>query len=257
MSQAFLLDLTQCIGCQACEVACNTGNELGEEKRYIRISERVRGTFPDLIGSFDNHRCYHCTDAACVNVCPTGALFQEDGLTRLNASACSGCRYCVQSCPYGVPRMVDGVSTKCDGCRDVTKAGGTPWCVTTCPSDALRFGERSEIAAEAHARATVMRMKYPNAQVYGESQAGGLGVIMVLPDEPEVLGLPADPQIPTSAAVVEEFVTPVNLGVTAAAMVGMGLAAIIARRNHMRELEELETAAAGGTTSDDQGEVTP
>lgn len=257
MTQAFLLDLTQCIGCQACEVACNAGNELGEDKRYIRISERVRGTFPDLIGSFDNHRCYHCTDAACVNVCPTGALFQEDGLTRLNASACSGCRYCVQSCPYGVPRMVDGVSTKCDGCRDVTKAGGTPWCVTTCPSDALRFGERSEIAAEAHARATVMRMKYPNAQVYGESQAGGLGVIMVLPDEPEVLGLPADPQIPTSAAVVEEFVTPVNLGVTAAAMVGMGLAAIIARRNHMRELEELETAAAGGTTSDDQGEVTP
>ena len=255
MSQAFLLDLTQCIGCQGCEIACNTGNELAEDVQYIRISEQVRGTFPDLVGGFDNHRCYHCTDAACVNVCPTGALFQEDGLTRLNAAACSGCRYCVQSCPYDVPRMVDGVATKCDGCRDVTKAGGTPWCVTTCPSDALAYGTRDEMAAEAHARATVMRMKYPNAQVYGESQAGGLGVIMVLPDEPEVLGLPADPQIPTSAAVVEEFVTPVNLGVTAAAMVGMGFAAIIARRNHMRELAEIEAAAAGAS-SDEHGEVT-
>lgn len=253
MSQAFLLDLTQCIGCTGCVVACKTGNELPEGTTYIRISEHIRGTFPDLVGSTDNHRCYHCADAACVNVCPTGALFQEDGLTRVNADACSGCRYCVQACPFKVPEMVDGVATKCDGCRDVVRAGGTPWCVTTCPSDALMFGERVDIAAEAHARAAVMRGKYPNAQVYGESQAGGLGVLMVLPDEPEALGLPADPRIPRVTEAWQDFAQPIGLGAMGISILGAGLAAVIARRNHMAEMRALEGAVAG---DGDDGEVT-
>ena len=257
MTSSFLLDLGQCIGCQGCVVACKIGNELPEGTQYIRINEQVSGTFPDLVGGFENHRCYHCTDAACVNVCPTGALFQEDGLTRLNASACSGCQYCVQSCPFSVPKMVDGVATKCDGCRDVVKAGGTPWCVTTCPSDALQFGERAEIAAEAHRRAAILRERLPNAQVYGESQAGGLGVIMVLPDEPEALGLPRDPQIPTITNALQGAVKPVSLGVTAASVIGAGVAAVIARRNHMNEMRALEAAAAGGDQASDDGEVTP
>ncbi|TVP65930.1 MAG: 4Fe-4S dicluster domain-containing protein, partial [Nitriliruptor sp.] len=70
MRQAFLLDLTQCIGCTGCVVACNTGNELGEDTNYIAIGDHERGTFPEVVAGIDNHRCYHCTDAACVNVCP-------------------------------------------------------------------------------------------------------------------------------------------------------------------------------------------
>jgi formate dehydrogenase iron-sulfur subunit len=252
MSSAFLLDLTQCIGCTGCVVACKTGNELAEGTSYIRISERVSGTFPDLVGGFDNHRCYHCSDAACVDVCPTGALFQEDGLTRLNADACSGCRFCVQTCPFSVPKMADGVATKCDGCRDVVRAGGTPWCVTTCPSDALRFGERNEIAAEAHARASTMRAKYPNAQVYGESQAGGLGVLMVLPDEPEAMGLPIDPEIATVTEAWQDFAQPIGLGVMGVSILGAGVAAVIARRNHMNEMRQLEEAAASSDGDTDE-----
>jgi Fe-S-cluster-containing dehydrogenase component len=252
MSSAFLLDLTQCIGCTGCVVACKTGNELAEGTSYIRISERVSGTFPDLVGGFDNRRCYHCSDAACVDVCPTGALFQEDGLTRLNADACSGCQFCVQTCPFSVPRMADGVATKCDGCRDVVRAGGTPWCVTTCPSDALRFGERNEIAAEAHTRASTMRAKYPNAQVYGESQAGGLGVLMVLPDEPEAMGLPLDPELATVTEAWQDFAQPIGLAVMGASILGAGLAAVIARRNHMNELRQLEEAAASADGDTDE-----
>jgi formate dehydrogenase iron-sulfur subunit len=252
MSSAFLLDLTQCIGCTGCVVACKTGNELAEGTGYIRISERISGTFPDLVGGFDNHRCYHCSDAACVDVCPTGALFQEDGLTRLNADACSGCRFCVQTCPFSVPRMADGVATKCDGCRDVVRAGGTPWCVTTCPSDALRFGERNEIAAEAHARASTMRAKYPNALVYGESQAGGLGVLMVLPDEPEAMGLPIDPEIATVTEAWQDFAQPIGLGVMGVSILGAGVAAVIARRNHMNEMRRLEEAAASSDGETDE-----
>ncbi len=247
MSQAFLLDLTQCIGCTGCVVACKTGNELAEGTSYIEIRNRERGTFPDVTAGFDNHRCYHCTDAACVKVCPTGALFQEDGLTRVNSDACIGCQYCVQACPYDVPRMADGVSTKCDGCRDVTRAGGTPWCVQTCPSDALQYGTRQEIAAEAHRRASVMREKYPNAQVYGESQAGGLGMLVVLPDDPQALGIPADPVIPTVTEAWQDFAQPIGVGAIALTTVGAGIAAVIARRNRLAEEQAHATADATAT----------
>ena len=255
MSSAFLLDLTQCIGCNGCTVACKTGNELPEGTTYIEIGERISGTFPNLVGGISNHRCYHCADAACVNVCPTGALFQEDGLTRLNASACSGCQYCVSSCPFSVPKMVDGVATKCDGCRDVVRAGGSPWCVSTCPSDALRFGDRTDIAAEAHARAATMRAKYPGAQVYGENQAGGLGVLMVLPDDPQLLGLPRETDIPTVTEAWQDFAQPIGLGAMGVSILGAGMAAVIARRNHMNELRQLAEAAAGAEGDND--EVTP
>ncbi len=252
MSSSFLLDLTQCIGCEGCTVACKTGNELPEGVSYIRIGERISGTFPNLVGGVDNQRCLHCSDAACVNVCPTGALFQEDGLTRVNQDACSGCQFCVQACPFDVPVMANGVATKCDGCRDVVRAGGTPWCVTTCPSNALLFGDRNEIAAEAHARASTMRAKYPNAQVYGERQADGLGVLMVLPDEPEAMGLPLDPEIPTVTEAWQDFAQPIGLGAMGVSILGAGLAAVIARRNHLQEIGQLNQAAAGAGGNDDE-----
>ncbi|MDJ0792124.1 MAG: 4Fe-4S dicluster domain-containing protein [Acidimicrobiia bacterium] len=242
MAQAFVLDLGRCIGCEACALACKTGNELPTGVSYIELIEQVRGSFPDLEGGFDNHRCLHCQDAACVAVCPTGALYKEDGLTRLNTPACSGCEYCVTSCPYDVPRMVDGASTKCDGCKATTDAGGGPWCVSTCPSKALEYGERSEMLRTARTRAEALRAHYPNAQVYGETQAGGLGVILVLPDDPEVLGLPRDPDPPTVANVWQGVVQPVSIGLIGATAVAAGVAGVIARRNHMAELRDIEEA---------------
>lgn len=258
MSSAFLLDLTQCIACDACTVACKVGNDLPEGVQYIDISTQVTGTFPDLVGSISNHRCYHCTDAACVYVCPTGALYQEDDLTRVNWDACSGCEYCTQACPYGVPVMNNGVATKCDGCHETVKAGGTPWCVETCPSDALRFGPREEIAAEAHDRAATARGKYPNAQVYGEREAGGLGVLVVSPDDPQELGFPADPEIPFSAAAWQEVVKPASFWVTTLGVVAAGAVGIIARRNHAKEMKQLaaEDEAALAGTAPDNDEVT-
>ena len=258
MSQAFLLDLTQCIGCTGCVVACKTGNELGEGVDYIEISQTERGTFPEVTAGFANHRCYHCTDAACVNVCPSGALFQEEGLTRVNTDACIGCQYCVQACPFSVPKMVDGVSRKCDGCRDVTRAGGIPWCVETCPSDALAYGTRAEIAAEAHRRASIMREKYPNAQVYGETEAGGLGMMVVIPEDPETMGLPVDPDIPRVTEAWQDFAQPIGVGAIGVAALGAGLAAIIARRNHQQEMARLEEerARAGVAATDADQDAT-
>lgn len=248
---AFLLDLSQCIGCNACTVACKTGNELTSDEQFIHLIEQTRGEFPNLSGGFQNHRCYHCADAACVTVCPTGALFKEDGLTRLDRDVCSGCGYCVDACPYDVPVMVDGRSSKCDGCADVVKAGGQPWCVRTCPSNALMYAERDVMMAEADRRVSSIKARHPKAQVYGKTQAGGLGVVMVLPDDPEVLDLPADPQVPFIAAAWQKVVQPASITLTVGTAAVAGVAAVIARRNHMQELATLhiDDGEQGGTKS--------
>ena len=235
---AFLLDLSRCIGCEACVAACKTGNELPEGVQYIHISEQTRGTFPNLSGGFKNLRCYHCADAACVTVCPTGALYKEDGLTRLNRDACSGCGYCTDACPFGVPNIYDDRSSKCDACAAVVKAGGTPWCVKTCPSRALMYGEREEILAEARSRVDGIKARYPKARVYGETEAGGLGVIMVLPDDPEVLDLPGNPSVPPTMALWQKIVQPASMGITGLSIAVTGIAAVIARRNHMQEVKQ-------------------
>ncbi|MEN8041308.1 MAG: 4Fe-4S dicluster domain-containing protein [Actinomycetota bacterium] len=258
MEYAFLLDMSRCIGCEACVVACKTGNELPQGAQYIELNEKTSGTFPNLTGGFQNQRCYHCRDAACVSVCPTGALFKEGGLTRLNSSACSGCGYCVQACPYDVPKMVNGKSTKCDGCASTVASGGSPWCVQTCPSQALRYDTRDNILAEAHKRVDAIKDRYPNAQVYGETQAGGLGMILVLPDDPETLDIPADPPpVPIVTDIWKNVIQPASMAATAVAAVGAGVLGIIARKNHLaelREVEEQELAIAGVSESGSEEE---
>ena len=243
-TNAFLLDISRCIGCQACTAACMTGNELPAGMQYIQLIEQTRGVFPNLAGGFKNQRCYHCADAACVAACPTGALYKEDGMTRLNREVCIGCEYCTDVCPFDVPHIVDGRSSKCDACASVTAAGGEPWCVRTCPSDALRYGDRGEILAEAHRRVEAILTRYPNARVYGETEAGGLGVVMVLPDEPEVLDLPANPEVPLLVNTWQKVVQPAALGLTSLSVVVTGVAAVIARRNHMQELKQLHAQEA-------------
>ncbi len=256
-TNAFLLDISRCIGCQACAAACMTGNELPAGMQYIHLIEQTRGVFPQLEGGFKNHRCFHCTDAACVAACPTGALYKEDGMTRLNREVCIGCEYCTDVCPFDVPHIVDGRSSKCDACASTTTAGGQPWCVRTCPSDALRYGDRQAILAEAHSRAETIKARYPNARVYGETEAGGLGVIMVLPDDPEVLDLPANPEVPLLVNTWQKVVQPAALGLTSLSVVVTGVAAVIARRNHMQELKQLHTQQAEAESQESQSEVKP
>jgi formate dehydrogenase iron-sulfur subunit len=238
--QAFLLDLGRCIGCQACVASCKVGNELGEGQQYIELIEKTHGEFPNLSGGFDNHRCFHCKEAACVSVCPTGALYKEDGLTRLDRDACSGCSYCTEACPYDIPVMWEGKSSKCDGCAATTKAGGSPWCVGTCPSNALMYGTRQEVQAEAYARLEKLRERYPNAQLYGETQTGGLGMLVLMPDDPGTLDLPLDPKVPFMADTWQKVVQPAAFGLTVGSAVIAGLAGVIARRRHEEELVILE-----------------
>ncbi|HXF70168.1 MAG TPA: 4Fe-4S dicluster domain-containing protein [Thermoflexus sp.] len=236
---AMLIDTSRCLGCQACVIACKAGRELLPGERWIEIREVVWGRFPELRGAFVPHRCLHCTDAACVAVCPTRALYKQDGFTLVDFERCSGCGYCVEVCPFGVPRIVDGRVSKCASCIDLVRSGREPWCVQTCPAGALQCGPREEILAEARARVAALRDRYPDAQIYGETQMGGLGAILILTAPPEVLGLPAQPKAPP-LALWKGGVQPLSLGALALSLLTSGIAFFIARRRH---LEERQTGA--------------
>jgi formate dehydrogenase iron-sulfur subunit len=124
--------------------------------------------------------------------------------------------------------------------------------VTTCPAKALEFGDRDAILAKAKERVVALKGRYPKAQVYGETQAGGLGLILVLPDDPETLDIPSNP--PDAPVVVDlwkNVVQPVSMGATVLAAAGAGVLGIIARRNHMAELREVEEEAKAGVSSGD------
>ncbi len=147
--------------------------------------------------------CKHCTDAACLDVCPTGALFRtEFGTVVVQEDVCNGCGYCVPACPFGVidQREDDGRVWKCTLCYDRLKDDKEPACAQACPTQSIQFGELSDLRARAeHRLADLQRAGQDKAQLYladDEDGIGGAGAFFLLLDDPEVYGLPPDPVDP-------------------------------------------------------------
>jgi formate dehydrogenase iron-sulfur subunit len=217
----FFTDTSLCIGCKACEVACKewnhvpedvlgfTGNSydnsgaLGADRwRHVAFIEQQpiqdADSFRWLMSS---DVCKHCTEAACLDVCPTGALFRtEFGTVVVQEDVCNGCGYCVPACPFGVieRREEDGRAWKCTLCYDRLKDDLEPACAKACPTKSIQFGEHDELRARARARVEQLRRRgLAEARLYGEDAGdgvGGFGAFFLLLDEPEVYGLPPDPQ---------------------------------------------------------------
>ena len=148
--------------------------------------------------------CKHCTHAACLDVCPTGALFRtEFGTVVVQEDICNGCGYCIPACPYGVidQRKDDGRAWKCTLCYDRLSVGMEPACAKACPTDSIQFGPLDELRERAAGRiAQLHQAGVTDARLYGENPddgVGGDGAFFLLLDEPEVYGLPPDPVVST------------------------------------------------------------
>lgn len=173
---------------------------------------------PDFRWLMASDVCKHCTHAGCLDVCPTGALFRSEfGTVVVQSDICNGCGYCVPACPFGVierreelpetsspeksPEKV-GVAQKCTLCYDRLGDGLTPACAQACPTTSIKFGDHDEMVALAHERvATLHAQGMTEARVYGGNDhdgVGGTGSVFLLLDEPEVYGLPPDPEVATA-----------------------------------------------------------
>jgi formate dehydrogenase iron-sulfur subunit len=214
-----------CIGCKACEVACkewngvpargldllgssydNTGGLGADSWRHVAFIEQRRpGTGDgDLRWLMSSDVCKHCTRAACLDVCPTGALFRtEFGTVVVQDDVCNGCGYCIPACPYGVidQRRDDGRAWKCTLCYDRLRDHAEPACAQACPTDSIQFGPLDELRARAGQRLEHLHERgVDDAHLYGhdpDDGVGGAGAFFLLLDRPEVYGLPPDPVVTT------------------------------------------------------------
>ncbi|WP_203984028.1 4Fe-4S dicluster domain-containing protein [Sphaerisporangium rufum] len=213
----FFTDTSVCIGCKACEVACKEWNDVPDDGfvfratsydntgalgastwRHVAFIENGDGWL------MSSDVCKHCTDAACLDVCPTGALFRtEFDTVVVQSDVCNGCGYCVPACPYGVidRREGDGRAWKCTMCYDRLRGGLEPACAKACPTDSIQFGPLDELRERAAARVAGLHAAgRTEARLYGEDPAdgvGGDGAFFLLMAEPETYGLPPDPVVTT------------------------------------------------------------
>ncbi len=227
----FFTDTTLCIGCKACEVACKEWNVLPSSTaglsgqsydntrelsahtwRHVKFVENfgADATRPTEMPPFQSHWlmmsdvCKHCSNAPCLEACPTGAIFRtEFDSVVVQQDICNGCGYCVPACPFGVIELEksDGKAHKCTLCYDRLKGGLEPACAKSCPTDSIQFGELSDLDTRARDRVDQLHgLGVDNAYLYGVPDSPGatgdlgrLNAFFLLTERPEIYNLPPAP----------------------------------------------------------------
>ncbi len=184
-----LVDTTRCIGCRQCEVACAEANDLpvpdikndnaldAERKTDTDQWTVVNHYETDQGEIFVKKQCMHCGQPACAAACLTNAMEKtETGPVTWDGGKCMGCRYCMLSCPFNIPKFeyhsINPKIQKCIMCSDRLEDGGMPACVEACPADALMFGKKQELMQIARVRIYSHPDTYVR-HIYGEHEVGG------------------------------------------------------------------------------------
>lgn len=258
-----LIDLSRCTACRGCQVACKQWNEQSASKTYnfgsyqnppdlqwntwtlIRFQE-IEDQGGKVKWLFRKDGCMHCTDAACVRVCPTEALYHtEFGNVALKVDKCIGCKACIPACPFGVPKLNATTNriSKCDLCHTRLQANQPPACVLSCPTGAITIGDVETMLAKAHKRAKELG---GDASVYGDKFVDGTHVLYVLTEKPEVYEhLPTDPKVSNMILVWKDVLKPAGLIAAGAVVAGAFLHYI----THGPKTPEEESTCEGGKQS--------
>ena len=217
---AKLIDVSKCIGCKACQVACNEWNDV---RSPVGVNDGHIQNPPDLgpstwtlmrFSEYENPQgdlewlirkdgCMHCADPGCLKACPApGAIVQyANGIVDFNEGNCIGCGYCVKGCPFNIPRYgaKDHKAYKCTLCSDRVAVGLEPACAKACPTGAIMFGSKESMIEQAGQRVEDLKSRgYENAGLYDPPGVGGTHVMYVLhhADQPELYqGLQKNPKI--------------------------------------------------------------
>jgi len=245
MPLAKLIDVSKCIGCKACQVACMQWNDLHEE-----VGENV-GVYdnpPDLTphswtvmrfneiehpdGKLEwlirKDGCMHCEDPGCLKSCPApGAIVKyANGIVDFISENCIGCGYCITGCPFNIPRISakDNKAYKCSLCSDRVAVGLEPACVKTCPTGCISFGTKEDMHHYAEKRVAQLQERgYANAGLYDPPGVGGTHVMYVLEhaDQPTLYNnLPKDPHISAMVGFWKGGFKPISLALLGLTVLG-------------------------------------
>src|SRR5512141_273693 len=227
------IDTTTCIGCKACEAACQEWNDLGtvatqqtgtyqtlptlhaQYWNLIKFSERdVDGGLSWLMRK---DQCMHCAEPGCLAACPApGAIVQyANGIVDVNPESCIGCGYCATGCPFDVPKFhaKTGKMAKCTLCVDRVEVGLEPACIKSCPTGCLNFGTKEDMVALGTLRVKQLKNAgFNDALLYDPPGVGGTSVVTVLKhNNPALYGLPVDPHVPWGVRLWKQIVRPVGV----------------------------------------------
>src|SRR3989338_1987763 len=238
--KALLIDMTMCVGCNACQDACKKENGLAEGEEH-KLSASAYTALEEHDGVYVRRMCQHCEAPTCASVCPVGAFTKTpEGPVLYDENKCIGCRYCMQACPFQVPRY-EWNSTfprvhKCILCPQRVSKGLPTACAEACPTGATTFGDRDELIKIAYERMSAEPGKYV-PKLYGEHEVGGTSVLYLSSVPFEQLGFKTNLQTAALPQLTWNVLSKIPSIVTVGGAMLYGIWWITNRRDEVRAYE--------------------